>query len=51
VKNEYKGKQVVNRDDILHYTKKNVYSPLKKVTHAPLAIVQTHRKLFVALLS
>jgi hypothetical protein len=50
VKIEYKGKQVVNRD-ILNYTKENVYSPLKKVTHAPLAIVQTHRKLFVALLS
>jgi hypothetical protein len=50
VKDEYKGKQVV-KSDILNYTKKNVYDALKNVTHAPAAIVQTHRKLFVALLS
>ena len=41
VKAEYKGKQVTQRD-ILNYAKKNIFNPLKNVTHAPIAIVQTH---------
>ena len=43
VKDEYKGKQLTKRD-ILNYAKKNIFDPLKNVTHAPAAIVQTHRK-------
>ena len=43
VKDEYKGRQVA-KSDILNYAKKNVLDPLKNVTHAPIAIVQTHRK-------
>ena len=48
VKGEYKGRQVA-RSDILNYTKKNVYDPLKNVTNAPTAIVQTHRESFVGI--
>ena len=47
VKDEYKG-QAAKRD-ILYYAKKNVLDPLKNVTHAPAAIVQTHRELFVGI--
>jgi hypothetical protein len=46
VKGEYKGSQVT-KADILNYAKTNVLNPLKHVTHAPVAIVQTHRKSFV----
>ena len=41
VKDEYKGRQVI-KSDTLNYAKKNVLDPLKNVTHAPTAIVQTH---------
>ena len=41
VKDEYKGRQVV-KSDTLNYAKKNVLDPLKNVTRAPTAIVQTH---------
>ncbi|KAN0115583.1 hypothetical protein V8E52_006702 [Russula decolorans] len=43
VKDEYKGRQVV-KSDTLNYAKKNILDPLKNVTHAPAAIVQTHDK-------
>jgi hypothetical protein len=43
VKNEYNGRQVA-KSDILNYTKKNIFDPLKNVTYAPVAIVQTHHK-------
>jgi hypothetical protein len=46
VKGEYKGRQVV-KSNILNYAKENVLDPLKNVTHAPVAIVQTHGELFV----
>ena len=46
VKDEYKGRQVT-RHDILNYAKQNVLDPLKNVTNAPTAIVQTHRESFV----
>ena len=46
VKDECKGRRVA-RSDILNYAKKNVFDPLKSVTHAPVAFVQTHRKSFV----
>jgi hypothetical protein len=46
VKNEYKGRQVAKKD-ILNYTKENVFNPLKNVTNAPVAIVQTHRESFI----
>jgi hypothetical protein len=46
VKDEYKGSQVT-KTDILNYAKTNVINPLKHATHAPVAIVQTHRKSFV----
>jgi hypothetical protein len=46
VKAEYKKTQAAN-SDILNYVKKNVIDPLKNVACAPVAIVQTHRKLFV----
>jgi hypothetical protein len=46
VKDEYKGRHVSKRD-ILNYTQKNVRDPLKDVTHAPAAIVQTHRESFM----
>ena len=49
VKDEYKGRQVA-KSDILNYVKKNVLDPLKNVTHAPIAIVQTHRKSFVGII-
>jgi hypothetical protein len=29
------------------YVKKNVFNPLKSVTHTPAAIVQTHRESFI----
>jgi hypothetical protein len=48
VKGEYKGRQVA-KSDILDYTKKNVFDPLKNVTNAPTAIVQTHRESFVGI--
>ena len=48
VKGEYKGRQVA-KNDILDYTKKNVFDPLKNVTYAPAAIVQTHRESFVGI--
>ena len=41
VKSENKGRQVI-KNDTLNYAKKNVLDPLKNVTHAPIAIVQTH---------
>jgi hypothetical protein len=44
VKGEYNGKQLT-KSDILSYTKKNIFNPLKSVTHKPAAIVQTHREL------
>ena len=47
VKDEYKG-QAAKRE-ILNYAKKNVIDPLKNATHAPAAIVQTHRELFVGI--
>jgi hypothetical protein len=43
VKGEYKGRQVA-KSDILNYAKMNVFNPLKNVTYAPSAIVQTHRE-------
>ena len=43
VKGEYTERQVTKRDT-LNYAKKNVFDPLKNVTHKPAAIVQTHRK-------
>ncbi|KAI0269576.1 hypothetical protein BGY98DRAFT_1190297, partial [Russula aff. rugulosa BPL654] len=43
VKGEYKGRQVA-KNDILNYARENVFNPLKSVTHAPVAIVQTHHK-------
>jgi hypothetical protein len=43
VKDEYNGRQVA-KSDILNYAKKNILDPLKNVTHAPAAIVQTHRE-------
>jgi hypothetical protein len=46
VKGECKGGQVA-KSDILNYAKTNVLDPLKNVTNAPAAIVQTHRKSFV----
>ena len=49
VKDEYKGRQVA-KSDILNYAKNNVLDPLKNVTHAPTAIVQTHRKSFVGII-
>jgi hypothetical protein len=49
VKGEYKGRQVV-KSDILNYAKKNVLNPLKNVTPTPVAIVQTHGKLFVGII-
>jgi hypothetical protein len=49
VKNEYKERQV-EKYDILDYVKKNVFNPLKDVTYAPVAIVQTHRKSFVGII-
>jgi hypothetical protein len=49
VKDEYKGRQVA-KSDILDYTKKNVFDPLKNVTYAPAAIVQTHRESFVGII-
>ena len=48
VKGEYKGRRVA-KSDILDYTKKNVFDPLKNVTNAPTAIVQTHRESFVGI--
>jgi hypothetical protein len=45
VKDEYKGRQVA-KNDILNYTRENVYNPLKSATHAPV-IVQTHRESFI----
>ena len=48
VKDEYKGRQVA-KSDILDYAKKNVLDPFKNVIYAPIAIVQTHRKLFVGI--
>jgi hypothetical protein len=48
VKGEYNGRQVA-KNDILDYTKKNVLDPLKNVTNAPTAIVQTHRESFVGI--
>jgi hypothetical protein len=49
VKDEYQGRQVA-KSDILNYAKINVLDPLKNVTHAPVAIVQTHGKLFVGII-
>jgi hypothetical protein len=49
VKDEHGGGQVEKRD-ILNYAKKNVFNPLKSVTNVPAAIVQTHRKSFVAII-
>jgi hypothetical protein len=49
VKGEYIGRQMT-KSDILNYAKKNVFNPLKNVTHVPAAIVQTHRKLFVGII-
>jgi hypothetical protein len=46
VKGEYKGRQVA-KSDILNYAKKNILNPIKNVTCAPAAIVQTHRKSFM----
>ena len=46
VKGEYKGRQVA-KNDILNYARENVFNPLKSVTHAPVAIVQTHRESFI----
>ena len=43
VKSEFKGQQVA-KSDILNYAKRNVFGPLKSDIHAPIAIVQTHRK-------
>ena len=43
VKGEYIGKQMA-KSDILNYTKKNIFNPLKSATHEPAAIVQTHRE-------
>jgi hypothetical protein len=48
VKHEHKERQVA-KSDILDYTKKNVFDPLKNVTNAPIAIVQTHRESFVGI--
>ena len=48
VKGEYEGRQVA-KSDILNYVKKNVLDPLKNVTNAPAAIVQTHRELFLSI--
>ncbi len=48
VKGEYEGRQVA-KSDILNYAKKNVLDPLKNVTNAPTAIVQTHRESFVGI--
>ena len=44
VKGEYSGQQMA-KSDILNYTKKNIFNPLKSITHKPAAIVQTHREL------
>ncbi|KAF8495150.1 hypothetical protein F5888DRAFT_1616146 [Russula emetica] len=41
VKDEHGGRSVTARD-VLNYAKENVIDPLKNVTHAPVAIVQTH---------
>ena len=46
VKGENKGRQVA-KSDISNYAKKNVFNPLKSVTHIPAAIVQTHRESFI----
>jgi hypothetical protein len=48
VKGEYKERQVA-KSDILNYTKMNIFDPLKNVTNAPAAIVQTHRESFVGI--
>ena len=50
VKGEYEGRQVA-KSDILNYAKKNVLDPLKNVTNAPAAIVQTHRESFVGIIN
>ena len=50
VKSEFKGQQVA-KSDILNYAKRNVFGPLKSVIHAPIAIVQTHRKSFVNIIT
>ena len=49
VKSENKGRQVV-KNDTLNYAKKNVLDPLKNATYAPVAIVQTHSKLFIGII-
>jgi hypothetical protein len=49
VKDEYNGRQVT-KSDILNYAKKNVLDPLKNAKHAPAAIVQTHRKIFIGII-
>jgi len=48
VKGENKGRQVA-KSEILNYAKKNVFNPLKNVTYAPVAIVQTHRESFISI--
>ena len=50
VKGEYEGRQVA-KSDILNFAKKNVLDPLKNVTNAPVAIVQTHRESFVGIIN
>ena len=50
VKDEYKGRQVA-KSDILNYAKRNVLDPLKNVTNVPTAIVQTHRKSFLNIIT
>lgn len=49
VKDKYKERLVTSRD-VLNYAKENVIEPLKNVKHAPIAIVQTHRKCFFSII-
>ena len=48
VKDEYRGKPVSKRD-VLNYTKKNILDPLTNGKHAPEAIIQIHRELFIGI--
>jgi hypothetical protein len=50
VKDEHKRRQGA-KNDILDYIKKNVHDPLKNVTYAPAAIVQTYCKLLVGIIT
>ena len=48
VKDEYNGQ--ATKKNILNYAKKNVFDPLKSIANAPVAIVQTHRELFMSII-